>query len=144
GLLLGISLAGGCFDPADADVAGTEGASSSSATETGAVTSGSPGTTMEETSSTQTASDGTTSATGDTTDPTTPTSTGDDAETTEADGTTGSGAGCADPEASPGCNDGMVAEGDVCFAATPDLIRPGDGPQMLAVGHIDNDEHLDV
>jgi hypothetical protein len=138
GLAFAVSLAVGCFDPAGA----TGDGSTTSATET----TGTPTDGMSSSQSTTvgTSSETLTTASTSTTTATTPT-TGDDTETGSAETTetTGGSAGCADPGARPGCNDGMVAEGDVCFAAVVDEIAPGGSPQRLAVGDVDNDDNLD-
>ncbi|MCH9684843.1 MAG: VCBS repeat-containing protein [Deltaproteobacteria bacterium] len=68
--------------------------------------------------------------------------TSDGAETTE-DGTTGGEIGCADPGAPVACNDGMVGEGEVCFAAVPVGIADGGTPRQLSVGDVDDDGNLD-
>ncbi len=62
---------------------------------------------------------------------------------TTSTGSTGGQLGCADPGAPRGCNDGLVAEGDVCFAAVPDELVEDGGPNELAVGDVDGDGDLD-
>jgi len=108
-----------------------------STTDTGGTTTDTGGTTTE-TGGTTTETDGTTTDTGGTTTDTT--------STTTTSTSTGGAGGCQpiNPGGTPGCGDGQVVAGDICFEPSINNISVGSDPRGIAVADIDVNDRLDL